>query len=423
MGDLSLFFQFFMKKCIPCLATLNNLYQCGKISESHLLMQEIEMFTDLVGNVSTDPIRGLTDAHKRYPAAVLFQEHLRDSSSGREAYNIYLGKHNLGIVYSPLSTNHNAPVVPHPASINHAGLSKSTWFDKSVVPVFTDGVIINFIEVLMKMIDKIDTVKLESQYATTIYCTLMFDIKAISPGGEVFGGTGFGIQPPLNAEEAKNLCDQGYKTFLEWLISIFKSKERTWVKSVEVYMVQFLDIKVAVPIATFSLEKEGDAEDLYERVTRVLKYLTSCNNCLLKAKHTGLPPKCTCFCMACMRERSVCQRHEHTDEWCPDLRPCRERNVKAACVRFNVLLTISDQAPPYEKFGRSVSTSLQNFLDGFGKYPHPFRHIHDIGHHLKNAQASLERGTNFDGKYTYDSRGLWVLSSTGNDAQCNALFE
>ena len=57
----------------PCLATLNNLYQCGKISESHFLMQEIEMFTDLVGNVSTDPICGLTDAHKRYPAAVLFQ--------------------------------------------------------------------------------------------------------------------------------------------------------------------------------------------------------------------------------------------------------------------------------------------------------------------------------------------------------------
>ena len=69
----------------PCLATLNNLYKCGKISESHLLMQEIEMFTDLVRKVSTDPIRGFTDAHKRYPAAVLFQEHLRDSSNGRGA--------------------------------------------------------------------------------------------------------------------------------------------------------------------------------------------------------------------------------------------------------------------------------------------------------------------------------------------------
>ena len=73
--------------------------------------------------------------------------------------------------------------MPHPASINHAGLSKSTWFDKSIVPVFTDGVIINFTEVVMKMIDKIDRVKLESQYATTIYCTfIIFDVKAISPG-------------------------------------------------------------------------------------------------------------------------------------------------------------------------------------------------------------------------------------------------
>ena len=96
MGDLSLFFSVLPEEMHPCLATLNNLYQCGKISESHLLMQEIEMFTDLVGNVSTDPIHGLTDAHKRYPAAVLFQEHLRDSSSGRGAYRyIYVPQKNM----------------------------------------------------------------------------------------------------------------------------------------------------------------------------------------------------------------------------------------------------------------------------------------------------------------------------------------
>ena len=35
----------------------------------------------------------------------------------------------------------------------------------------------------------------------------------------------------------------------------------------------------------------------------------------------------------------------------------------------------------------------------------------------------MERGTHFDGKYTYDSRDLWVLSSTGSDALCNAVFE
>ena len=71
-------------------------------------------------------------------------------------------------------------------------------------------------------------------------------------------------------------------------------------------------------------------------------------------------------------------------------------------MRFSTLLGISDQAAPYEKYGRSVSSSLQDCLDGHGKSDFPYRHIHDVGHHLKNAQASLERGTHFEGTYTYD---------------------
>ena len=58
----------------PTLAKLNELYQSGKITDSHILMQEIELFTDLFGEISADPLRGITNFHKCYPAATLFQE-------------------------------------------------------------------------------------------------------------------------------------------------------------------------------------------------------------------------------------------------------------------------------------------------------------------------------------------------------------
>ena len=47
-----------------------------------------------------------------------------------------------------------------------------------------------------------------------------------------------------------------------------------------------------------------------------------------------------------------------------------------------------------------MSGSFEEFITG-GKVK-PF-HIHDIGHKIKNAEALLERGTNFDGRNTYES--------------------
>ena len=45
------------------------------------------------------------------------------------------------------------------------------------------------------------------------------------------------------------------------------------------------------------------------------------------------------------------------------------------------------------------------------------RHIHDVGHHLKNAQASLERGIHFDGHFTHESKdyGQLPVHSTNNN--------
>ena len=105
-----------------------------------------------------------------------------------------------------------------------------------------------------------------------------------------------------------------------------------------------------------------------------------------------------------MKYKTVCSEHEdlYTD-WLCDARQ-REQCLRRSdeCVRFSVLLSISDQASCYDKYGRSVS--LWDTLDAQGKLSYPMRHIHDVGHHLKNAQASLERGTHSDGHFTYDSK-------------------
>ena len=79
-----------------------------------------------------------------------------------------------------------------------------------------------------------------------------------------------------------------------------------------------------------------------------------------------------------------------------------------------LLLSISDQVSCYEKYGSSLSSSLWDTLDGQEKLSYLMSHIHDVGHHLKNAQASLERGTHFDGHFTYDSKDLFTAACTSN---------
>ena len=79
------------------------------------------------------------------------------------------------------------------------------------------------------------------------------------------------------------------------------------------------------------------------------------------------------------------------------------------CIRFRVHFSISNQDPVYDKYSSEISIPLQSYLDGEGKYPWPYYHIHDIGHHMKNAQASLERGPHFkadDQTFKLFSKGL-----------------
>ena len=39
------------------------------------------------------------------------------------------------------------------------------------------------------------------------------------------------------------------------------------------------------------------------------------------------------------------------------------------------------------------------------------------------AQASLKRGTHFDGHFTYDSKDLWMAACTSNEQQHSMIFQ
>ena len=115
----------------------------------------------------------------------------------------------------------------------------------------------------------------------------------------------------------------GYKEMLQTMILDFAEKRRSWIKQAEVYMLQFLDIVVAVPIAVFYLTQDGTSDDVRQRTALVLKYVSSCNNCLSMSKETGQPPECRWFCRLCMRYKRVCDNHAGMyTEWLYDLRLC-----------------------------------------------------------------------------------------------------
>ena len=128
------------------------------------------------------------------------------------------------------------------------------------------------------------------------------------------------------------------------------------------------------------------SEDVHQRIQLVLQYVTACNECLVTTKELRNPPQCSWFCKDCMKYKRVCSEHGnlHTDWLCDALQcePCLKRSDK--CVRLSVLLSISDQASCYQKYGRSVSSSLWDTLDDQGNLSYPMRHIHDV------AQASLK---------------------------------
>ena len=129
----------------PSLARMNEMIQSGILSEKHCHLQEISMFTSIFVEISEDPLRGITNLHKRFPAAVFLQEKIRNSVSGRQAYNAYLGKHTVGKGNGGIA---GGKTLPRPDFVNHFGISPSNWYKKAPVPLVYDGVVVNYVETL-----------------------------------------------------------------------------------------------------------------------------------------------------------------------------------------------------------------------------------------------------------------------------------
>ena len=65
----------------------------------------------------------MKNVHQLFPTAVLQQEMIREAVSGRQACNIYLGKHNVG---KNVKMSDGAIPLPNPNTVNHFGLSNAT---------------------------------------------------------------------------------------------------------------------------------------------------------------------------------------------------------------------------------------------------------------------------------------------------------
>lgn len=103
----------------PSFVRMNELYQRDVLSErTSLHFQEIvDLFSSFFGGISADPIRGMENLHQLFP--VLQQEMIREAVSGRQAYNIYLGKHNVG---KNVKMSDSAIPLPNRSAVNHFGL-------------------------------------------------------------------------------------------------------------------------------------------------------------------------------------------------------------------------------------------------------------------------------------------------------------
>ena len=81
-----------------------------------------------------------------------------------------------------------------------------------------------------------------------------------------------------------------------------------------------------------------------------------------------------------MKYKRVCSEHGNLrTDWLRDAlqyEPCLRRSDKY--VRLSVLLSIFNQALCYQKYGRSVSSSLWDTINDQGKLSYPIRHIHDV---------------------------------------------
>ena len=159
-----------------------------------------------------------------------------------------------------------------------------------------------------------------------------FDQKAISPGAEEYDSIIHRIIPNLDVNDIASLCENGYPSMFRKLIENFSSGVWRQVKWVEVFMLQILEVAVAVSVPSYVLETTGEYEDVQKRVDEVLLYVNSSGNCLHRSIFTGQPPVCITFCFSCFQSRAVCDQHVNISQtWVPNNRPC------VRCTELNLI--------------------------------------------------------------------------------------
>ena len=151
------------------------MFQKGTLSESHPFIQELSAFATIFGELSKGPVRSFNDMFSRYPAMMHLQEQMRNASSGREAYNIYLGRHGTRCSISLLGRTQG--VIPDIADVLHFCLSRSSWSNKAIVPAVENGVFLHLLLVLLEIIEYITEIKLKSGDSAVFYCGVTFDQK------------------------------------------------------------------------------------------------------------------------------------------------------------------------------------------------------------------------------------------------------
>ena len=396
----------------PPLLRINGLVQQGKLKRSSPFLQEINAFADMFGEMCIDPVRGIKNMYKLYPAMVALQEEMKDSVTGSGAYAKYLGKHGI-------ASNQEVFSKPPIDFTNHVGLSKRSWADKQPVPMYEDGVDIAMLNMLQELFRSLDNpLKFTTESSQTMLVSLAFDGKSINPAGFEWNGCIYGVIPKITQEEVRDwLLDP--HSMEKVLKEQFENGERHWAMNAEVFVLQMLTEPTGIAVAVYYINKTGTEEDVKERFDEVLLYTQCCNHCLEEAVTNNTVPTCKYWCENCFTNRRVCGLHKDLfTDWRPDFRSCHACAIfnqvsialgskeRRHCVRFRVISGHSDMDPSYLSFEKQHFTSLENSKQRTGGYEFFLVFENDAGHLTKCFTNSIRNHELFNGKDTFTLNDL-----------------
>ena len=149
------------------------MFQEESLSESCRFVQKLSAITTIFGGRSRDPVRSFTDMFSRYQTMVHLQKRMRNASSGREAYNMYLGGNGNRSSILPLRMTQG--VIPGIADVFPFGLSRSSQSNKAIVLAVGNGAFLQLLLLSLEIIEYITEIKLKSEDSYVFYCAVIFD--------------------------------------------------------------------------------------------------------------------------------------------------------------------------------------------------------------------------------------------------------